>query len=396
MLKPAKHSPKPEVLSEKLSHLLALRKRMDNKALLSDTPFEYLQNRAAAVLGGKNNDIGTTNRLLDALMNYVRQFEIFRLTTLRFFEQTQKYDGKMLHRSPHYEAVKSLSEQMFDDFKFGKYWRGNGMNLANDMLQAQIKAFEAQLVDMDKKEPPKSETQAAAQVPPKPSASSVSPNFGSDLSKERYMTVKAAYLKLQLQLLSDLLLKKEHKFTKTLPELRKALLHKDAGLLENALRKIENSIAPTLLHGINDGATAQRKVMDVNGTSEPNTTVALQINDSSKLTASVNEKGNFAFEDIVLRFGDNFLKLYNEDFMFLNENIAPMCLYLEPYYPFLGLYDPLTQKAFEPAEAEAILRCKKCGNYMYHFSMEENAGLCVMPNCDGKLFNNERESGFWK
>ncbi len=212
---------------------------------------------------------------------------------------------------------------------------------------------------------------------------------------QRLQDIRLAFHRMKKEEVTAFLRGEEYPYERPLAILKEALLKKDQKELHVALLAWQKILTPLRIISPGNYSRTQVKLARIEGYSEPNSLVALEVNQSYRLKTRVDKNGHFTFDQADLAFGDNTLVLYNHDFLFIDNFRFFLHIHLERHYYFMGRHDPFTQRAFQADELDSITRCKTCNNFMYDYSVMENHGYCTMTDCSSKAFFDSKDTEFW-
>ncbi len=392
-------------LAEAYQELLKIRSSVDEHGIIAveifhgiEKEFKYLRELEEP----SSAQVKSLEKRLIQLKHYLQQFDRYSQLSKSFFQKiTSQIDSQILQSSYSYLAAKNRARQLFEDFRDGRYF-DIGLQKGVDQLRHFIDLFRAKMPslntqvpigDLDIFQPIRQNSDEEFDLKDYLSKQiDTSPN---KISVDRIKQIKDGYYYLYSKSLAYQIQGKEHKLAKRLTLLETGLRKQNEQVIYKALRLIQQLVQPTAITSPTNYINTQQKLIKLTGISEPDSTIILRINNNRPLRVVVDQDQNFVFEDIELQFGDNTLICYNQDFLFLDNHKYHLHIHLERHYPFIGMYDPLTQKAFQENEAQIIVRCKICKNYEYDFSVEENNNRCVFPKCDGKEFWNWEDREYW-
>lgn len=397
-------------LSEVFQELLRIRSIVDTDEIIavdiflqSERELSHLQKQERPSL----EEIKSLEKDLVRLKHYLLQFEEYSNLTKAFFQKIAEESGDAKLEASHaYLTVQKLARQIFEDFSEGKYF-GIGLQKSVDSLKYFMRTFWRQFPDLSEKEPIGDSAifQAAYQKhrknePESPFdlhhyLSQYMDTSRSSIAASRIKQIKEGYYRLYQRVLINSIKGVDYKLTKRVKLLETGLRKQNEQVINKALRLIQQLVQPTAIKSPINYLKTQKKLIKVTGISEPTSTMILTVNQQKKLRTIVADDQSFEFGDIELEFGDNDLICYNQDFLFLDNHKYHLHIHLERHYPFIGMYDPLTQKAFQESEAQLIVRCTTCKNYEYDFSVEENNNRCVFPKCEGRTFWNWEDMEYW-
>jgi len=337
------------------------------------------------------------------LKAYLVDFKRFKEQTIAFFEEishtlqtTTTEDAKTvgLHNS-YYSTIQTQAKQLFDDFEAGRYWR-SGIAASVDLL---LQYIESCKYWQSKEAPvfsPPNKILHESLMPDSTVQNYLNKLGATALYDAKHLSViKQAYYDLRMLTLIQRVRKGVHPLEKPLNRLRAALKAPSRANVRQALQYLSKYVKPTIIINPQNFSTVKQKVLDITGTTEPNTQVSIIVNKMATHTVKANAKGVFLFKTIELEFGSNKIQYYNHVYHFLQQRYPVLHLNVITDYLFMGLHDPLTQKAFEQDEIELIVRCASCHNFMYDFAIEENEGYCAMPKCGHKQFYRQGDPNFW-
>lgn len=397
-------------LTEVFQELLKIKDSVDKDDIISAEIFAEAErdlSHLKTLTNPSNDAIEYLEQDLIQLKHYLLQFKEYSKYTKAFFEKINKeLKDSNLQSSHSYLTVQNLARQIFDDFSEGKYFKV-GLEYSINQIKHFMKVFWRQVPNLKTKAPMDELPifQTAYQVQQQQEEPEVF-DLQTYLSKHldtrpnriaasRITQIKEGYYRLYHKVLTDKIYDKSYKLEKRLKFLEMGLRKQNEEIIYKALRLIQQLVQPTAIKSPMNYLNTQQKLIKVIGISEPNSTMVLIINKQKPLKTIVAADQSFEFDDIELEFGDNTLICYNQNFLFLDNHKYHLHVHLERHYPFIGMYDPLTQKAFQENEAQIIVRCTTCRNYEYDFSVEENNNRCVFPKCEGRTFWNWEDTEYW-
>lgn len=337
---------------------------------------------------------------LKKLQDYLSQFEAFRRMSLTFFEETKSVSKIIRQTSIPYIAAKEYFRQIFENFKKGDYLQ-TGLYASIQLMEQYIEQFYQQTAEKINDAPFSQITLSSpsqnriSDLPALKQYIATNTSLTPDIASARMIEITKGFFTLKRKELYLATTGKEYKLSKRLELLKHTLIKGDTEQIITALRTLSNMVHVTQLLSPINHSTTPKKLIAVTGTTEPATKVTILLNKKTSMETLADKKGAFIFEEVELEFGDNTIEYQNNELFFLAQQKGILHLKLETSYPFLGLHDPMTQKAFQPSEAAIIIRCQTCQNFMYDFAMEENNGECAIPKCDGREFVNIDDTEFW-
>lgn len=393
-------------LIEAYQELLNIRASVDEQGIIAVEIFhgiegklKYLQQLDTA----SPAQIKSVENQLIHLKHYLQQFNRYGQLSKGFFQKAdENFEAKILQSSYPYLAAKNIARQLFEDFMEGRYFE-IGLQKKLEKLEYLIRLFKEQMPSLKAKIPiddldifqPVREAAINTEFDLKTYLNEKIDTSPNRISASRIKQIKEGYYYLYTKSLRYQIEGKTHKLAKRLELLETGLRKQNENVIYKALRLIQQLVQPTAITSPTNYINTQQKLIKLTGTSEPDSTIILKVNQERPLRTVVAEDKSFFFDDIELQFGDNNLICYNRDFLFLDNHKYHIHIHLERHYPFIGMHDPLTQKEFQENEAQIIVRCMTCRNYEYDFSVEENEDRCVFPKCEGKEFWTWEDREYW-
>lgn len=384
-------------LQTSFQNLQKLKQQLDPDEVITPNLLEDIQKRLAILIPEKltKTVFLQLQQQLTALYQYLYQFNTFQQLARTFFQETQLHFAHIKEEVLHFHAFKACAEQLFMDFRKGKFWR-TGMDAVIEQLQYHIAQF-YETVGQHVNTPVAKSLLITTlkQINWKDWAKEhLLPEV--DANSHRFTQIRDWYHHHNDLLLKDLIGQKDNDLAPYLARLRKVLPKGDTITIREALDAFRKVVLPTRLLEPDGTQTLTSQLVDFKGEAEPHSLVRLVVNGSRTLETIVNQQGYFNFPEVRLTFGENKIEYYNHHFHFIDNEKHQLNVYVETNYPFLGRQDPLTQKAFEIHESKEIIRCTTCKNYMYDYSVEEKEGECTLLWCDGKEFHQVSDKEFWQ
>lgn len=137
----------------------------------------------------------------------------------------------------------------------------------------------------------------------------------------------------------------------------------------------EDLIRSTAIHEPLDGAQVGSRLLVVRGQAEPDTHLALQVNDSSAET-DADRDGDFVFQNIRLGNGWNEIRVWSLSYPNLVRCRTSIQVYRqEQPLLFVGLKDPYSQSVM--SENDEVVRCRRCGNFARLDSWQALPGCAI-------------------
>lgn len=403
-------------LTEVFQELLKIKSSVDPEGIIAVAIFHRIEEGLAEMhktISPSLIRLKSIETELIRLKHYLEEFDQYSRLSKRFFKETnQKFDANVLQSSYPFLAAKNIARQLFEDFMEGRYFT-IGLKKSIDQLKHFMRLFWKQN-SLPEAKIPIDKFEIFEQVYQKENEGDFDLNAylseyidttPNKISATRIKQIKGGYYHLYRKALVHLIEKKEdvkgkqkeedYKLAKRLALLETGLRKQNEQVIYKALRLIQQLVQPVAILTPTNYTNTQQKLIKLTGISEPKSTMVLLINNQPPLKVVVGDDQKFVFDDIELQFGDNTLICYSQDFLFLDNHKYHLHIHLERHYPFIGMYDPLTQKAFQENEAQIIVRCTTCRNYEYDFSVEENNNRCVFPKCEGQTFWNWEDREYW-
>lgn len=212
---------------------------------------------------------------------------------------------------------------------------------------------------------------------------------------QRLQDIRLAFHRMKKEEVKAFLRGEEYVYQRPLAALQAALISRDQEELHVALMAWQKLLTPLRIVTPGNYTRTQVKLARIEGFVEPNSMIALEVNQEYRLKTRADKHGHFTFKEADLTFGDNTLVCYNQDFLFVDNFRFFLHIHLERHYYFMGRHDPFTQRAFQADDLHSIVRCKTCHNFMYDYSVTENHGYCTMADCSSKAFFKDRDTEFW-
>ena len=346
-------------------------------------------------------------RQINQLILYLEQFGHFKAMVTAFFNAYPTAQNDNFEDIVHYNTILKMSRRVFADFEAGNYLQSLLQPSLED-LEKLIRKY-SQSVDIQKS----TARQLIEQIPFEqlPIFSPVQKNNYEGLqsymqrffqtkttvlySVENFNLIIQGYLTLKAESLKDSMLRKNNPFSAYLPSLKDALKEKDHLQISIVLAEMSSLVSPTQIAQPENDTTTHFKVINIIGSTPPNSQVTLLLNETTQLTTISDSSGLFTFEHVELNAGPNTLTCFNTKLRFLYSNIPQHHLYFTAKFPFAGRIDPVTQQPLNPEDIDTIWRCEKCRNYMFSYSVSDNDGICAILKCNSKKFFTKVQKEFW-
>ena len=383
-------------MNKNIQDILAEQKKLQG---ISTKPFEALKE-----LTGKESSAGEgKERLKTQLLKvktYLEQYKQF----LKIQEENQEVSKECSKAALfHFSMAKHLEKQIALDFKEGRFVN-IGLQNKIDLFVHHLKKFketsEESRVHQEARKLMDKKIQRLQKAYPEQSMAEIAAREILPPSKFSHATlaqIEATYFVLCREEAKWRWNGKTFKIGEELLQLKEALIKRDGELLQETLNNIREKIVQPHIVSPDVSVPLPYKYVNIKGVGEPNSLVLMLVNETGlSLSTPTDEKGNFVFENTELQFGINQIMFLDERYFFTDEDIQTYSISVAERYPFTGLHDPATQKAFANEEVNEIVRCMTCHNFMYDFSAIDNERTCTIPNCNGKDFWRVYETEFWK
>lgn len=397
------------VLSYK--ELLQLRQQNDPDHCINNTPFEDLK-KDIEKLKNKTEISQKRKAILEqkisSLQAYLREFATFDRLQNKRAQLTHNLPKETLHKSINYIAMDRYAAQLTEDFGAANYLR-SGIAPSIQRFKFHFEKFiDKHFKNTTHLKNKKSnilnevlEKSLFEKITHKDNYENVftyvQHNFSDtlELPASKVLQLKRGYHLHHQKVVEDEILGKKNKLKEPLDLLKKAFMTGNNAQYQKAILSLQRTIKSINIQTPNNYASVRHKLLNILGTTEPNSAINLIVNNSRNFEAMATNAGEFKFEDIELRTGENLLIFFNQKYALIDDRQYHLHISLSLDYPFMGLYDPLTQKAFATNEIDMIVRCQTCGNFMYDFSVEDNDDDCTFPKCNGRKFAGHQQPAFW-
>ena len=393
-----------EQLQEHYREILKLKQQADPESVVNQQVFIRLHQQISRHEWDAlpaHDYLEHTFEQLNKLREYLYQFEAFRRMSLSFFKEAKKIPVAEAKKNVHYTAAKQFFKQIYEDFKAGRFIQ-SGMYASIQQMEKHTKAFHHFIAKSKQEQPPEmvifepihrqeEEEDAPTLVEFVQGKLSTTP----DIPKTRLEQITKGYFVLKAKELSLFTNGENFKLSKRLEFLKKGLTEGETQKILTAVRLLSQMVAPTRITSPTNYITTSKKLIQITGTTEPGTDIIIILNEKVQQETLAKDDGSFVFPLLELEFGKNTIEYYNNELFFLNQQRGYLHITLDAKLPFLGMHDPLTQKAFQESEATIIRRCSTCQSFMYDFSIEENNDECAVPKCDGRDFYEMDDTEFW-
>lgn len=395
------------------SQLMLQQSKADTEGILAPHLFLLVKQKMSTLQTHTANtqQLAQLRQQLSSLWHYTTQFNRYKTAITAFFSTLPTANIYNFEQTFCLTFIQTLSKRLFNDFSTGNYWQSS-IQPSVDLLLQKITHFKhletsskltthagkpADLEELFIFKPLQQFNSSGSNTAKLQAymAQYFPDTSAFTFSKQRLSSIVSGFLRLQSEELKDITQGKTNPFTQLLAQLKEALKTYNHQQISSLLLQIAEKIPPTQITQPANGSNTRFKVINVQGTTLPMSKIHLLLNNTNRFTTHANEQGFFEFSKIELANGQNTLQCHNPVYSFLYPVLPTHYVQFANVYPFVGRIDPLTQQTFKETEANQILRCANCKNYMYDYSVAENEEICVILKCNSKAFYNSKDKEFW-
>ncbi|QQS29752.1 MAG: hypothetical protein IPM47_02005 [Sphingobacteriales bacterium] len=392
-------------------HLLEMRTTIDGDGSLCPKLFDRLNDELTKVINLKEQQfealrLKDLSRQIESLFQYLEQFRFFKETVNTFFNLFPSEQKDVFEDHSRYLQIQLTIRRLFTDFQEGNYLQSR-IILSLDRLKSLIQTYS------EHREQRKIEQQNLDCQIPLNSLPIFTPlqdtnydglstymgqffpkNTAANYTSEQLTQIEHGYFSLKVEALKAELNKKNSLYAPLLPDLKQALKENDHPRIRIILQTMSELAPPIQITRPGNDGKNYFKVIQVQGTAPPDSPVSIVLNGTHQYNTHANPAGKFSFEHIELNPGQNTLICFNPRLRFMYPDVQRQ-IHLIEKLPFEGRIDPVTQQYLEPENIDTIVRCEKCRNYMYAYSVSENDNICVILKCNSKNFYKNSQPEFW-